>query len=153
MYAGPDPAVELVLPDGYRGPVKVGVEIREDAPCPSGQRLFSYVVPPTGVLHVVGPPLLRRVFSPDYRARYADGTALPRLAQGEEVGFWCVKTEGGYEHFLVGTRAEYEALRRADAIEDKYGARPAGGGKGGGRGGRRGRGGNTSPSDPGAGGM
>ena len=66
MYAEPFPSVELVLPNGYRGTVKVGVKIQDDAPCQPGQRLFSYQVPPSGILQINGPPLLRRVFSPDF---------------------------------------------------------------------------------------
>ena len=65
-------------------------------------------MPPSGVLELTGPPLLRRVYSPDFSARYADGTPLIRQPEGDQVGFWCVKTEGGIDHFLVGTRAEYE---------------------------------------------
>jgi hypothetical protein len=150
MYAEPGPAVELVLPDGFHGPVKVAVEIRDDVPCPPGQRLFSYAVPQSGVLHVTAPALLRRVFSPDYRARFANGTVLVRQPADGDIGFWCVKTEGGYEHFLVGTRAEYQELLRADRTADSP-LRLSGGGTGGGRGGHK-RSGNQPP-DTGPAGM
>jgi hypothetical protein len=143
MYAEPFPSVELVLPNGYRGTVKVGVKIKEDAPLKPGQRLFSYEVPKSGVIEIVGPPLLRRVFTPDFDARFADGTRLNRQPQGEEVGFQCLKTEGGIDYFLIGTRAEYEALQRADRTEGAAQSRSSGGKGGGGRG-KRSRGGNQS---------
>jgi hypothetical protein len=147
MYAEPFPAVELVLPTGYRGTLKVAVKIQDDAPCKPGQRLFSYAVPQSGVLQLTGPPLLRRVYSPDFGARYADGTPLSRQPKDDEIGFWCLKTEEGYDHFFVGTRAEYEALRRADK-DDGPAKNSGSGGKGGGRGGRHSRGGNQASPDP-----
>jgi hypothetical protein len=147
LYTGPSPEVELVLPDGFRGMVKVGVKIDDSATCPPGQRKFSYTVPPSGTLEFTGPPMLRRVFSPDFNARYANGTPLSRKPQDDEIGFLCLRSEGGYDYFVVGTRAEYEELRRADRRDDS-GSRSSGGGKGGGgRGGRRGRGGNQSATD------
>jgi hypothetical protein len=148
MYAEPFPGVELVIPDDYRGMVKVAVKVRDDAPCTPGQRLFSYVVPPSGVVEIVGPPLLRRVFSTDFRARYANGTALKRQVPDGEVGFWSFKSEGENDYFVVGTRADYEALRRADHRDANSDARASSGKGDGGRGRRGGgRGGNSSSSD------
>jgi hypothetical protein len=150
MYAEPFPSVELVLPNGYRGTVKVGVKIQEDVPCPAGQRLFSYQVPPSGILQITGPPLLRRVFSPDFSARYVDGTVLNRQPQGDEVGFLCLKTEGGFDYYVVGTRAEFEALRHAEQTEGSGQNKSSGSGKGGGKGKRSRNGGSSPPaSDPG----
>jgi hypothetical protein len=144
LYAEPFPGVELVLPDGYRGLVKVAVKIKDDAPCPPGQRLFSYQVPASGVVEVTGPPLLRRVYSPDFRARYAGGAPLnPHPQERDEVGFWSLKTEGGYDHYLVGARAEYEQYQRDERRESAAGNHSSGG-KGRGRGKRNG---GSSPSD------
>jgi hypothetical protein len=153
MYAGPTPAVELVLPPGFRGEVRATVQIQEDAPRTPGQRLFSYPVAASGAVQVSGPPLLRRVTTPDFVARYANGiSALSRQAKDGEVGFWCVRTEGAVEYFLVGTRAEYEALLRAEADDGKPAKSSGGkGGKGGGKRGGRGGGGQSS-SDSGSGG-
>jgi hypothetical protein len=148
MYSEPFPAVELVLPDGYRGTVKVAVKIRKDAPCQPGQRLFSYAVPSSGIVHIDGPPLLRRVFSPDCRGRYANGTVLSRQAQGDEIGFWSLKSEGEFDYFVVGTRAEYDELRRADQSDSGESHSSGGKSSGGGRG-KRGRGGNQSSGDSG----
>jgi hypothetical protein len=144
MYAEPFPSVELVLPNGYRGTLKVAVKIRNDAPFQPGQRVFSYAVPASAVLTIDAPPLLRRVYASDFRARYADGTPLTRQAQGDEIGFWSLKSQGEYEVFVVGTRAEYEELRREGQSDGGGESRSSGGKSGGGGRGRRGRGGNQS---------
>jgi hypothetical protein len=146
MFAEPFPGVELVLPDGYRGTVKATVKVRDDITCPPGQRLFSYVVPPSGIVEVTGPSLLRRVFGPDFHARYANGTVLKRQPEEGDVGFWNLKSEGEHEYFVVGTRAEYDMLRRADLREGNSEGRSSGG-KGGGGGGRGRRGRNNTSSD------
>jgi hypothetical protein len=147
LYAAPRAAVELVLPTDYRGRVKAEVLAREDVPCPPGQRCFRCDVPPSGVVQVVGPPLLRRLLPPDFRARYADGTPLSAEARDAQLGFWPLACESGYQVFLVGTRAEYESARR------DYGpgagpseSQPARGKGGGGGRGRRNRGGDSSGS-------
>jgi hypothetical protein len=141
-YAGPAPSVELVVPAGYRGPLKVEVLARDDAPAAPGQRCFRCVVPPSGVAQVVGPPLLKRVLGPDIRASYADGTPLPQSPKGAaEVGLWLVKWEGSNYSFLVGTRDEYLSRRPASSrIGEGSSSQPGRGKGGGGRGGRRNRG-------------
>jgi hypothetical protein len=149
MLAEPFPSVELVIPDGYRGTVKVGVRIKEDAPATPGQRQFSYTVPASGIIDIVGPPLLRRVFTPDFSARFANGTQLNRQPEGDEIGFLCLKSENGYDYFVVGSRADFDALRRADQKEEASQKSSSGGKGGGGRGkhGGGGRGGNQSSAD------
>ncbi|HZY85989.1 MAG TPA: hypothetical protein VFE78_14245 [Gemmataceae bacterium] len=146
LYAAPRASVELVLPTGYRGRVKAEVLARENAPRAPGQRCFRYDVPPSGVVQVVGPELLRRVLPPDFRARYADGPLLTAEAHDAEIGFWPLACEGGYQVFLAGTRAEFEDARR-DYRQggSSPGGRPQGGKGGGGRG-RRNRGGDPSGS-------
>jgi hypothetical protein len=134
MVAGPSPTVELIVPAGYRGLVKAEVHVQDDLPCPAGQRCFSYVVPPSGEVQVTGPRLLRRVFAPDFQARYADGTVLDRQAKDSAVGVWCLKSEETRHVFLVGTQAEYEERRQFYQKEETRESRPASSGRGGGRG-------------------
>jgi hypothetical protein len=57
----------------------------DDAPIPAGQRCFRYVVSPSGAVQVTGPSLLGRVFPLDYRAKYADGTALSGEPKDSEL--------------------------------------------------------------------
>ncbi len=110
MYAHPNPTVELVLPTGYRGMVKVQLVIQDDAPCPPGQRNFPCEVPPSGIAQLTGPFLLHRVFPPDFCARFADGSPVEREPKGEAVGLWSLKFEEQTFQFFVGTRQEYERL-------------------------------------------
>ena len=112
MLAEPEPAVELVVPTGYRGVVRAEVEVRDDLPCPPGQRLFTYPVSSKGVVKVTGPALLRRVVAADFRLRYADGTPLTRQAPDGQVQFWWVQAESRYQYFFVGTRLEFDNFRR-----------------------------------------
>jgi hypothetical protein len=150
LYAAPQPTVELVVPAGYRGPIRAELRPRDDIPCPPGQRCFTCLVGPSGRADVTGPRLLRHVYGPDFRARYSDGTPLGREPKDGEVGLWWLKCEGQCHHLFVGTRAELAEAAPQEKGEGEQG-KPARGGKGGGRG-RRNRGGSPSPGDPGAGG-
>jgi len=138
LFAGPRPGVELQLPAGYRGPVKAGVRARDDAP--GGQRSFRYVVPPSGVVEMAGPAVLRELTPADVRAVYPDGTAINSEAADAEVGFRRVKTVGDTFHFFVGTKAQADEFRKTlDLPEPGAGGRTAGeknDDKGGRRGGR-----------------
>ena len=113
VFAGPRPTVELVVPTGYRGVLRAQVHGREDAPYPPGQRTFSYAVPANGAVEVVGPPVFLHGLAPDIRARYADGTPLSRDAKDNEVGLRWVNREGDEHIFVVGTRAEWDDLRKS----------------------------------------
>jgi len=152
LYAEPHPTVELVVPNLYRGLVKAEVTVQDDAPCPPGQRCFSFVVPLSGEVHVIGPSLLRRVFPPDFLAKYADGTPLTCDAKGVQVGFRYLKREDPFLYFVVGTVFEFENYRRTCEKEEAGASRPSGSGKGEGRG-RRGRRGTQTPADASPGGM
>ncbi len=114
LYAEPGPSIELVLPTGYRGLVRVEVQIDENATCPPGKRVFSQDVPGSGVVTLVGPPLLRRVLTPDYHARYADGTVLTRKPANGDGGFWWVRDQGRYHCFLVGPESDYNIYRGSE---------------------------------------
>ena len=142
LYADPSPTVELVLPAGYHGVVRVEMQSRNIVPSPPGQRCFRYNVSAAGDVQIVGPPLLRRVAAPDFRAVYADtGVSLSREARGSEVGLWWLHTEGSNLLFLVGSQYDYENYRGYESMEPATKQAMSGGGKGkgGGRGGRHGQ--------------
>src|SRR5262249_61077154 len=101
MYSGPRFGVELVVPVGYRGLFKAEVRVRDDAPCPPGQRRFRAEVPVSGVVEVQGPPALRRVQPPDFKARYADGSPLGAEMDAVKVGFRWLRREGHGPCFVV----------------------------------------------------
>jgi hypothetical protein len=117
LVAEPPPTVELIVPTGYRGIVKVEVQVQEDAAYSPGQRQFCYPVPPSGLVQASGPPLLHHIGPVDVHARYADGTPLRRDAKKSELGFWWLKPEGKYQCFVIGTRGEFDAFCRAAANE------------------------------------
>ena len=128
LYAEPGPTIELVLPSGYKGLVRVEVRPRDDVPCPPGQRRFRYDVSPSGEVVATGPALLRRL--PNFVASYADGAPLSVKAKDDEVGWRWLKSDGVRETFVVGTLAEFYYYRRASGKEDA-GTSPAGHRKGG----------------------
>jgi hypothetical protein len=138
LYAGPQPTVELIVPDGYRGPVKAELDAKDDAPPAPGQRRFTAVVPPSGEVRISGPAVVRHIGTPDFTARYAGGTPLPRSVKDGTVGLWWLKSDGPKHTFLVGTKAEYDSYRPSPG--DGAGAADKSSRGGGGRGRRSGGG-------------
>ncbi|OAI49012.1 hypothetical protein AYO44_01005 [Planctomycetaceae bacterium SCGC AG-212-F19] len=152
LYAEPPPTIELVLPTGYRGVVKVDVQTQDQAPATVGQRCFSYEVPASGVVQITGPALLRRVLPAEFRARFTDGTALSREPKDMELGIWCVQWEEKHLDFWVGTQRDYESYRPSLRAEEILEHRPPTSGKSEGRG-RGSRRGNRPPADSNSEGM
>jgi hypothetical protein len=144
LYAQPGPTIELVLPLGYRGVVRVQVEPRDDVPCPPGLRRFRFEVPASGEVQAIGPSLLRR--TPAITAAYANGVSLSPQVKDGEIGFLWVKSDGACEVYVVGTPIERDSLRRSDH-KDRTSQSADNGQKSGGRKGRRG---SQPPSDPSA---
>ncbi len=135
VYRGPMPVIDLIVPNGYRGLVKVEIRIREDVAYEQGQRVFRYNVPPDGSVQADGPPILRNIRKPVYFARYPDDTQVPTDVKDNEVGFRWLRAEGRTEVFVIGTKAEWENFRRAgdknsnsDSGSSKKGSRRGGGG-------------------------
>jgi hypothetical protein len=151
LYAEPGPTVELVVPAGYRGMVRAQIDGRDEVPCPPGQRLFRYDVSASGQVQAQGPPLLKDLAVTDFRLSYADGAPLSHHAKESPVGYWWVRSEGANQCFLVGTQAEYDALRKSEQ-EERRENQKAGGGRGSGHG-RRNRGAGQAPADSAAPGM
>jgi hypothetical protein len=104
LYCEPGPTVELVLPDGYRGIVKV-VEALDDRPA-AGKRRFTFPVPPSGVVEMRGPRVLAHATALEFTARYANGTPLPR--DGTAVGLRWLEAPGDGHYFVVGTQADLD---------------------------------------------
>jgi hypothetical protein len=151
VYAGPRPAVELVIPPGYRGVVKATAEVRDNVQFPPGQRAFRFEVPPSGEVAFTAPAVFRHGSGPEYTAKYADGTELSKSAKDAEVGFRWLTREGDTQLFVVGTRADYEERRKALHLDSPPGPRSGGGGDGQ-QGGRRGGGGRGGRGGGGGGG-
>jgi hypothetical protein len=146
MYSEPSFTVDLVVPIGYRGLVKVDVDLQDDIPCPRNQRSFSYAVSPFGDVKVVGPSLLRRVLPQGYHAKYADGTPLDGEMSAAKVGFRWLKQEGKTQYcYVVGTQYEYDRLARDLREEEKNASGSRDAGKGANRGGHHRRGSVATP--------
>ncbi len=142
VYAAPRPTVELVVPNGFRGPVTVAVKVDPAAAGEPGRRAFTVAVPPSGEAELSGPAVLRFLAAPDFRARYADGTPLPRTPAEVDVGLRWLKTAGGTEWFVVGTLADYLDARKATDGDERgrgWDGPGVGGPRPSGRGGRGGR--------------
>jgi hypothetical protein len=117
MYSEPAFTVELVVPSAFRGLITADVQIEDAMAAPRGQRCFRYNVAFLGEVQVKGPALLRRVFPPTFRARYADGKELDGEMSVTRVGFRWLKQEGNKHYFVVGTQPEYDNFRRDMAAE------------------------------------
>lgn len=112
MYSEPSFTIELLVPSGYRGPIKVEIEPHDDIAVPSGKRCFRYEVV-DGFVRIKGPSIvMRRVYPSDYRARYADGTALTGEMTLLKVGFRWLRGRDKEQYFVVGTKPEYDMQRR-----------------------------------------
>jgi hypothetical protein len=139
VFSGTRPTVELVLPPGFRGQVTAKVRVQPDAP--PGRREFAFEVPTSGTVEVTGPAILGHPLGPEFRARYPDGTQLPKDAPDEVIAFRYLRTDGQDQLFVVGTRMEWEEVRKAhnhDLPRSRRGSGgPRVGGGGGGRGGGR----------------
>ena len=138
----PLPTVELLLPAGYRGVVQLEFQIPEDAVGQPGQRQFTFAVPPSGLMCVTGPAVLKRFPAPIVTARFADSTpiSLKKDKEDWEIGLWTVKFETQKSTYFVGTKAEFAQYRLAHPPENNEVVRSTAGGKGGGGGGKgRGR--------------
>lgn len=142
VYHGPEPSVDLTVPLGFKGQVKVEVRVREDVVYQPMQRTFSATVPTDGKVQVDGPLILKHGRGPVFFAHFADEahTLIPgEDAPDNAIAFRWLRSEGRTEVFVVGTRAEYESYRRAlnkpagggDSSGDKKGKGRRGGGGGG----------------------
>jgi hypothetical protein len=133
MFADPAPAIELIVPIGFRGQVKAKVQVQAELSSVAGQRSFRYTVPESGEVLATGPPLFRHVTPSNFRVKFADNSPLSPGAKEAEIGYWFLKSEGAWYYFLVGSQRDYDDYRRS--LQSGVGERPSrGDGKG-----RRGR--------------
>ena len=99
MFAGPRPTIELIVPNGYLGVLRAQIRARDDAPFPLGQRTFTFTVPASGLVEAVGPPVFHHGLVPDIRAKYADGSPLPRDAKDDAVSLRLGRAATGTTRF------------------------------------------------------
>jgi hypothetical protein len=139
LYAAPHPTIELIVPTGYRGLVKVELEAQSDAKITPGQRTFRYEVQgsaedanlppflgyrptPPAVVKVQGPLLFKHLVSADYRGRFADGTEMkPDKLGVMDVGLRWLRCAGSDQFFVVGTQSDFDRVRRSQSFEEGQG--------------------------------
>lgn len=134
LYVEPRPAIEILVPTGYKGIVKVSLQIADDASLPKGQRAFSVPIDSTGAGSMTGSPLLRHIDSADFVAKYSDGATLARNAAMPAIGLWWVQKTGDTEEFYVGTEREFDAFRKVEQKTSPDSPRSQGSGRRGGGG-------------------
>ena len=77
LYREPKPRLDVVIPHGYRGPVRIRrIPIGNDVQSPSGQRVYECRVSPPEPF-VVRAPRLLYAFDIEVTARYENGTEIP----------------------------------------------------------------------------
>lgn len=137
MFAGPAPAIELVVPSEFRGQIKVKVETKDDIPSASNQRTFRFAVPESGEVVAAGPAVLRHLAPGGIHVLFENGTPISAWAKDSALGYWLLKSEGTTYWLLVGTQQDFNA-NRLSLRSSERGPGHGGGGSGG-KGGRRGR--------------
>lgn len=112
MYAEPAALVELVVPNGFQGLIRI--EVQEDhVPGVARPRTFKALVPPSGRVQLTGPRLLLREEGADFRLRWADGTVLASPPEGAAVGYWRLDSAGALaRYFFVGSQKDHDDCYR-----------------------------------------
>lgn len=112
IYKEPKPTIEIVVPDGYRGPVALEF-LASDKPAQvkAGQRFFSYNTSPKGYVQIQHSPLFD---SCKIIARYENGNPVPRPSRSrpEQISFLRVYTRDQKRLYLIGTFKEEDELKR-----------------------------------------
>jgi hypothetical protein len=134
MYAEPRPEVQLIVPNDYRGVVRVKLLAQEDIPWPPRQRVFPFPIDGNGNAEARLPAAIRQFYPPEIGATYADGRVLSRDANPQEIGLHVLRFSAGEYVFVVGTKSEFDAIRSLTHVSSGD-DRPSRGGGGGGRGG------------------
>lgn len=117
MWKGPRPKIELLVPDGYRGPVKVVCATGLPDDYALGQRLFQYRVDSNGRV-VVRTPQFVDASTLEMTARYHGGAAIPSSTAGHsDIAFRRVDSGRGVNAdtllYIIGTETEEEILRQS----------------------------------------
>jgi hypothetical protein len=110
------PPVLIVVPDGYRGPVRLIIDPKNGVDMPLENGVYTYCIPNNGRLVIRDADPFRHWHTE--RARYANGKSLPSPLSPETVGLRSLSsgstTQGGvtesYIRFFVGTA---EDVRKA----------------------------------------
>jgi hypothetical protein len=117
LYRKPEPLLNIAVPNGYRGPLKI--ELR---PIPGwiqtrpGDREFRFKASPTGYVRIDATPLLVKVmYNLDWvHAYFEDGTAIPRvdyITKPTDISLRWVDLLDSRVLFVVRTEQDEQAVR------------------------------------------
>jgi hypothetical protein len=129
MFAEPIPAIELVIPPGFRGIVQANLRDHIGPAWALGQRSMRFTVPASGIVEVSGPAWLPHYLVPDFHVRFADGTLITARGEKCALGYWWLRCEGTTQYFLIGTAHDYEDYHLFSHATPDPAAAPAVGGQ------------------------
>lgn len=130
LYRQPKPSISLIVPNDYRGPLKIDLRPSPDfVQGEIGQREFVFNVSDTGYVGIEASPLLLQW--PRVLVSYADGTKIHDRSYYYEPDadsnitlHYVVNTETRWL-YMIGTKAEADALHEQvfQHVTDPYPAR------------------------------
>lgn len=119
LYRAPRPSVTIVVPDGYRGPLKIEREPKPDWVQEAiGQRAFEFSASDDGYVFVEASRLLGRGVFSRASARYTDGTKIERIytlyepGKDNDIGLRTIGTFPRHRDlYVIGTKSDADSLR------------------------------------------
>lgn len=119
LYRAPRASVTIVVPDGYRGPLKIEHEPKSDWVQEAiGQREFEFSANDDGYVFVEASPMLAWGVLSGVSVRYADGTEIQRIytfyepEKDNDIGLRTIGTYPRYRDlYVIGTKSDEESLR------------------------------------------
>lgn len=119
LYRAPRPSVTIVVPDGYRGPLKIEHEPKPDWVQEAiGRRNFEFSASDDGYVFVEASRLLARGVFGRASARYTDGTRIQRIytfyepEKDNDIGLRAIGTFPRYRDlYVIGTKSDEDSLR------------------------------------------
>lgn len=124
LYRDPPPKITVIVPNGYRGPLKVDLQPSENyVQGEVGQREFVFNASETGYVGIEATPLLRRSYASRVLVRYVDGTRIWDWGEylspdrDDRIALYRIVGTGNRWLYMIGTKADAEALR-AEVYEE-----------------------------------
>lgn len=129
IYRNPKPTIEIIVPDGYRGPVALDLipdeKLIQEKP---GKRNFSYKMMPNGYIPVQASPLLYEIDNIySITARHENGNSISSIQDSPESIDFRLVVSSGFEAkkhlYIIGTEKERDDLddKIWPVIDGKYG--------------------------------
>jgi hypothetical protein len=124
LYRKPAARIMVIVPDGYRGPLKIDLHpVPEFMAKEPGARQFTFSASSNGYVGIQATPILLHL-NRDIEARYANGDPIPQAGPSNPnvIALRYVTTEGNInmqELYVVGTADDKAAVSHAIFEPDK----------------------------------